>query len=110
MRDPDDNSAQAGLLDRLQRALTHAEGAARCYLALVAAEGRRLARRLMEQAVWVAGLVGFGLIGLALLAFGVATFLDSLMVVPGAGAMIVGGVIVTAVLVTAYLLRSHIER
>ena len=110
MRDPDDNSAQAGLLDRLQRALTHAEGAARCYLALVAAEGRRLARRLMEQAVWVAGLVGFGLIGLALLAYGVATYLESLMVVPGAGPMIVGGVIVAVVLVTAYLLRSHIER
>jgi hypothetical protein len=72
-----DNSTQAGLLDRVRRAIEHADGAVRCYLAIVAAEGRRLVRGLMQEAVWMAGLVGFGLIGLMLLVFGLATFVQS---------------------------------
>ena len=46
----------------------------------------------MREAVWLAALLGVGLIGLALLAFGLATFIGSRLDVPGAGFMIVGGV------------------
>jgi len=90
----DDNSTEATLLDRVRRAIEHAEGAVRCYLALAAAEGRRLVRSLMQEAVWMAGLVGFGLIGLVLLVFGVATFVQSRLEMPGGGLMIVGGAMI----------------
>lgn len=105
-----DNSTQAGLLDRVRRAIEHAEGAVRCYLALVAAEGRRLVRGLMQEAVWMAGLVGFGLIGLALLVFGLATFAQSRLKVPGAGFMIVGGAMVAVFAAAMVVIKARAEK
>jgi hypothetical protein len=97
-------------LDRLRRALAHAEEAARCYLALIAAEGRRLVRGLMHEAVWMAALVGFGLIGVGLLVVGLAMLIESRLGVPGSGLMIVGGVMVVVFLVVVFILRAREEK
>ena len=106
----DDNAVETGLLDRLRRVLTHAEEAVRCYLAILAAEARRLVRGLMREAVWMAWLVGFGLVGLALVAFGLGTFIESRLGVPGTGLMIVGGVMVAVFLVGMVLAKAREEQ
>jgi hypothetical protein len=106
----DDNPAGGGLLDRLGRAFAHAEGAVRCYLALLAAEGQRLVRGLMREAVWMAVLVGVGLVGLAVLALGLGTFIESRLGVPGAGLMIVGAVMVAVFLVGMVLAKAREEQ
>jgi len=106
----DDNSTGGGFLECLRRAFAHAEGAVRCYLAILAAEGRRLVRGCMREAVWMAALVGVGLIGLALLAFGLATFIGSRLEVPGAGLMIVGGLMVAVFLVAMLVVKAREER
>jgi hypothetical protein len=106
----DDNAAGGGLLDRLGRAFAHAEGAVRCYLALLAGEARRLVRGLMREAVWMAALVGVGLVGLAVLAFGLGTFIESRLGVPGAGLMIVGGAMVAVFLVGLFVVKAREEK
>jgi hypothetical protein len=106
----DDNSTDGGLPGSLRRALEHAEGAVRCYLAILAAEARRLVRLSMREAVWLAALLGVGFIGLTLLAFGLATFIGSHLDVPGAGFMIVGGVMVAAFLVIMFVVKAREER
>jgi hypothetical protein len=90
----DDDSAQTGVVDCIRRALAHAEGAIRCYAALFAVEAERRMRRALDQAVWTLALVGFGLIGVALIAFGVARHLENWTGAPGSGAMMVGGAMV----------------
>jgi hypothetical protein len=110
LSEPDADTTEGGFLDRVRRVCAHAEEAARCYLALIAAEGRRLARGLMREAVWMAALVGVGLIGLALLAFGLATFIGSRLEVPGAGLMIVGGLMVAVFLVGMLFVKAREER
>ena len=107
MSGSDADTPQPGLLDRLQRALEHAQEAARCYLALIAAEGRRLARGLMREAVWMAALVGFGLVGLAVMVLGLATFIESRIGVPGSGQMIVGGTMVLVFLAGMCIFRAR---
>jgi hypothetical protein len=87
---PDVSSTEAGFLERARRVFAHAEGAARCYLALIAAEGRRLARRIVQEAVWMLALMGFGLIGVAMLSLGLGTLIESRIGMPGSGQMIVG--------------------
>ena len=89
MPGPDANTTETGFLDRVRRAAAHAEEAARCYLAIVAAEGRRLGRGLVHETVRMLAWTGFGLIGVGVLAIGLAAFLESHIGVPGSGQMIV---------------------
>jgi heme A synthase len=105
LSDSDADTTEGGFLDRVRRVFAHAEEAARCYLALIAAEGRRLARGLMREAVWMAALVGFGLIGAATLIFGLATYVESRLAVPGSGHMILGGLMVVIFLVAMVALK-----
>ena len=107
MSDPDANSTENGFLDRVRRAVAHAEQAARAYLALMAVECRRLARGLVHELVWMLALVGFGLIGVALVGLGLAAFLESHIGVSGSGNMIVGGGMVVVFLVGLHLLKSR---
>jgi hypothetical protein len=89
MVEPDDRF-HGGVMDHVQRVVTHALGALRCYITLVAAEGERRARRLLAEAMWVLVLAGIGLAGAILFALGVAQWIESRIGVPGSGAMIVG--------------------
>ena len=107
MSDPDADTTEGGFLDRVRRVLAHAEEAARCYLALIAAEGRRLARGFMREAVWMAALVGFGLIGVAMLIFGLATYVESRLAVPGSGHMILGGLMVVIFFVGMFITKAR---
>lgn len=110
MSGSDADTTQPGLLDRLQRAFEHAQEAVRCYLAMIAAEGRRLARGLMHEAVWMVALVGFGLVGLAVMVLGLATFIESRIGVAGSGQMIVGGAMVAIFLVAMFTLKARGEK
>ena len=105
MSNPDASPTESGFLERVRRAIAHVEEAARCYLALIAAEGRRMVRRLMHEAVWMLALVGFGLIGLAVLAFGLGAFVESRIGVPGSGQMIVGSGMVIVFLIGLYVIK-----
>jgi len=105
LSDPDADTTEGGFLDRVRRVLAHAEEAARCYLALIAAEGRRLARGFMREAVWMAALVGFGLIGVAVFVVGLAMLIESCIGVPGSGQMILGGLMVVIFLVAMVALK-----
>lgn len=107
MSGSDANRTESGFLERVRRAVAHAQEAARCYLALIAAESRRLARSLMHEAVWMLALVGFGLVGLAVLAFGLAAFVESRIGVPGSGQMIVGGGMVVVFLFGIYFIKAR---
>ena len=107
MSDPDADTTEGGFLDRVRRVLAHAEEAARCYLALIAAEGRRLARGLMREAVWMAALVGFGLIGVAVFVVGLAMLIESCIGVPGSGYMIVGGSVVVIFFVGMFITKAR---
>ncbi len=77
-------------MDHLHRVVVHGLQALRCYIAMVAAEAERRARRLLDQAMWVLILAGVGVAGIALFAFGAAQWIDSRLAVPGSGAMIIG--------------------
>jgi len=81
---------QVGLMEHVQRILVHGLGAVRCYITMLAAEGERRCRRLLDQALWVLLLAGIGVAGVALFAFGAAQWIESRLAVPGSGAMIVG--------------------
>jgi hypothetical protein len=105
--DSDGNTTESGLLERVRRAVAHAEEAARCYLALIASEGRRLARGLMREAIWMVALLGFGLVGLAVMVLGLAAFIESRIGVPGSGQMIVGGGMVVLFLCGIYILKAR---
>lgn len=110
MSGSDDNSTEGGLVGSLRRAFDHAEGAARCYLALLAVEGRRQFRRFKRETAWIALLVGAGIIGLALLGYGLAVFVDSRVDLPGAGFVIVGGLMVIGFFVMMFVIESREER
>jgi hypothetical protein len=60
------------------------------YITVLAAEGERRGRRLLDQAMWVLLLAGIGFMGMALFAFGAAQWIESRLAVPGSGAMIIG--------------------
>ena len=107
MSDSDGNSTESGFLERVRRAVAHAEEAARCYLALIASEGRRLARGLMQEAFWCLALLGFGLVGLVVIVLGLAAFVESRIGVPGSGQMIIGGLMVVIFLCVVYVLRAR---
>lgn len=89
MTEPDEGP-QGGLLEHVQRVVVHGLGAVRCYITLLAAEGERRGRRLLDQAMWLFLLVGIGVAGVALFAFGAAQWIQSRLAAPGSGAMIVG--------------------
>ena len=89
MTEPNDG-LQGGLLEHAQRILVHGLGALRCYVTMLAAEGERRGRRLLNQAMWVLLLAGIGFLGVALFAFGAAQWIESRLAVPGSGAMIIG--------------------
>jgi len=57
MTEPNDG-LQGGLMEHVQRILVHGLGALRCYITLLAAEGERRGRRLIDQAMWVRLLAG----------------------------------------------------
>lgn len=99
MSDTDEGSETGGLADHIRRALAHADGAIRCYLALLAAEQERRARAFRQQTLWMVALTGFALIGVGLFAVGIARYLESRPLAPGAGAMAVGGVMIAVPLV-----------
>lgn len=107
MSGPDANATGSGFLEHVRRAAAHAKEAACCYLALVAAEGRRLARSLVHEAVWMLAWTGFGLIGVGVLAIGLAAFLESRIGVPGSGQMIVGGGMVVAFILGIYVIKAR---
>jgi hypothetical protein len=107
MSNPDGSSTESGFLERVRRAITHAEEAARCYLALIAAEGRRMAHRLIREAVCMFALAGFGLIGVAVLAMGLGAFIESRIGVPGTGQMIVGGGMVIVFLIGLCIIKAR---
>lgn len=107
MSGSDANRTESGFLEHVRRVVAHAQEAARCYMALVAAEGRRLARSLMHEAVWMLALVGFGLIGVGVLAIGLAAFLESRIGVPGSGQMIVGGGMVVVSILGIYVIKAR---
>ena len=86
---PNDGS-QGGLIDHLHRAFVHGLGALRCYVTMLAAEGERRGRRLLDHALWLLTLAGIGVAGVALFAFGAAQWIESRLAVPGSGAMIAG--------------------
>jgi hypothetical protein len=90
-----------GLLEHLHRAVVHGLGALRCYINMLAAEGERRGRRLMDRALWVLLLVGVGVAGVALFAFGVGQWIESRLGVPGSGTMIVGAALLVIFLLIA---------
>jgi hypothetical protein len=77
---------RSGLIEHVHRAVDHGLGALRCYVALFAAESRRV----LDQALWVLLLTGMGVVGMTLFACGAAQWIESRMAVPGSGAMTVG--------------------
>jgi di/tricarboxylate transporter len=79
-----------GLMEHIHRAVVHGLGALRCYVTMLAAEGERRGRRILDQALWVLLLAGIGVVGVALFAFGAAQWIDNRLAAPGSGAMIVG--------------------
>ena len=64
-------------MEHIQRMLVHGLGALRCYITMLAAEGERRGRRLLDQAMWVLLLAGIGFLGVALFAFGAAQWIES---------------------------------
>ncbi len=100
MNTPND-AAPGGIFDHLQRAVIHALGALRCYIALLAAEGERRARRLLNEALWVLVLAGVGVLGVGFFAWGVARWIESRLGAPGSGGMIVGLAILLVFLAAA---------
>ena len=78
------------LLEHIHRVIVHGLGVLRCYIMMLAAEGERRCRRLLDQAIWVLLLAGIGVAGVAFFAFGTGQWIESRLAVPGSGAMIVG--------------------
>ena len=93
MADGDDRAA--GPLEHVQRAITQAMGALRCYVTMLAVEVERRGQRL----VWALALVGLGLIGVALLGIGLSRYLDSCIHVAGAGPMVTGGALLAIIVI-----------
>jgi len=96
----------SGPLGHLRRALRHAEDAVRCYLALFAAEAQRRVSAAVVQAVWALLLAGLGLLGVVLIAVGLATYVESRTATPGAGPFAIGAALIAAVLVVLLVRRS----
>jgi hypothetical protein len=107
--DPNDG-LQGGLMEHVQRILVHGLGALRCYITLLAAEGERRGRRLLDQAMWVLLLAGIGFMGVALFAFGAAQWIESRLAVPGSGAMIIGMALMVIFLAIALARALRKER
>ena len=109
MTEPNDGP-QVGLMEHVQRVVVHGLGAVRCYITLLAAEGERRCRRLLDQALWVLLLAGVGVAGVALFAFGAAQWIESRLAIPGSGAMIVGMGLMAVFLAIALTRTLHKER
>jgi hypothetical protein len=109
MTEPNDG-LQGGLMEHVQRILVHGLGALRCYITLLAAEGERRGRRLLDQAMWMLLLAGIGFAGVALFAFGVAQWIESRLAVPGSGAMIIGMALIIIFLAIALVRALRKER
>lgn len=101
---------QGGLIEHVHQAVVHGLGALRCYVTMLAAEGERRGRRLLEQAMWVLLLAGVGVAGVALFAFGAAQWIESRLGVPGSGAMIVGMAMIVIFLIIALTRTLRKER
>jgi hypothetical protein len=101
---------QGGLMEHIQRILVHGLGTLRCYITMLAAEGERRGRRLLDQAMWVLLLAGIGFMGMALFAFGAAQWIESRLAVPGSGAMIIGMALMVIFLAIALTRALRKER
>ena len=109
MTTPNDRP-QGGLMEHIHRIVVHGLGAVRCYITMLAAEGERRSRRLMDLAMWVFVLAGIGVAGVALFAFGAAKWIESCLGVPGSGAMIVGAGLMAIFLAIALTRARRKER
>lgn len=97
--DTDKDSPVPGVIAHLRQALAHAQEAVRAYVALVTGQVERRVAAAVRQAMWVTVLVGLALLGVILLACGLAAFLESRLGVPGAGPMVMGGALLAIVLI-----------
>ena len=85
------NEERPSLLDHLRRALEHAEGAIRCYLALVLARLQERRGALLRSIAWAALLVTLAVLGVVFVLSGLAQLIESHLGVPGGGRICVGG-------------------
>lgn len=79
-----------GLLEHLRRAFHHGAEAFRSYVALLLTDAERRYTRILHRSILMLGLVGMGIVGIAILATGVVRLLDGYITIPGGGAIIVG--------------------
>jgi hypothetical protein len=103
------DSAPAGAIGHLRQALSHALEALRCVVALILGHVERRASAIVRQAIWGILLAGLALLGIVLLACGLAAFLESRIRVPGSGPMAIGGALLAVVVLIA-VLRSKGKR
>ncbi len=99
--DTDKDSPGSGVIAHLRQALAHAQEALRAYIALVTGQIERRVAAAVRQAMWTIILAGLALLGIILLACGLATFLESRLGVPGAGPMLMGGALLALVVILA---------
>ncbi len=109
MTEPNDGP-QGGVMEHVQRILVHGLGALRCYITMLAAEGERRGRRLLDQAMWVLLLAGIGFLGVAFFALGVARWIESRLAAPGSGEMIIGMALMLIFLAIALMRALRKER
>ena len=103
--DTDKNGPVSGVIEHLRQAFAHAQEAARSYVALLTAQVERRVAAAVRQTMWITILAGLALLGLILLACGLATFLESRLGVPGAGPMVMGGALL-AIVVILFAVRA----
>ncbi len=108
--DAEPGPPEGGAVAHLRRALAHALDALRCTAALVLRQAERRAAALVRNAARLLLLVGLAILGVTLLACGLAGFLETKLGVPGAGPMIIGGIVLAAVGVFLVLGRGRSER
>lgn len=104
--DTDRGPDAEGPLGHVRRALSHAEGAIRCYLALFAAEAQRRVASALRQAVGALILAGLALLGATLVVCGIALYVESRVGVPGAGLAAVGAALLAALAVVVLARRG----
>lgn len=97
----------AGILEYLRRAFQHGEEAVRAYLALLGADIERRYSRVLRRSIEMLGLIGVGIVAVALLATGIARMIEAHLDVPGSGQVIIGGALVLIVAIGFFALRGR---
>ena len=107
MSESDSGRDHGTVWDHLQRALRHAEEAARHYLALIEGKAEAWGRKLVQRIVLAAALSACALLAVVFIFSGLAQLIQALFPrFPGAGYLIVGGGILLG-LCAALLLASR---